>query len=287
MHTLTAFYPTSSVLRFGVWSVLLHLGAIAMLGVLHVARPADNPRPLVTVTLLKPPPPVSQDAPPMLHTERPVAPQQFLPAPPRFHPPQSHPVRTTDMSQPPPRPANPVTRKLLLDHHASDTLKLKNFMKAPARPTTPVARTTTVPQDGRHIVIAKPNTTNLWSSHEAPTPAPSTTHTNAQDAPKVFRDATADRKNLLTTVRPIKSDSPPYPYTARKQGWEGTVVLRLAVTREGTVERADIRTSSGFSILDESARQAVQAWRFEPARDGEFAVPTTVELPIRFALDDP
>ncbi len=273
MHTLTTDYPESSFLRFGVWSVLLHVVAIAMFGVLHGTRPMDHSRPLVTVTLLEPAAPVSKNAPPSLHAEQPaqpVAPQQALPPP--------HSAQATD--------APPGTRKVLLDQHASDTLKLKNFMKAPARRTAQAASITAVPQEAQPIVVAKPNAINLWSFQDVPTPAPSTTRTTAQDAPKVFRDATADRKGLRTAARPIKKDDPPYPRIARERGWEGTVVLRLTITREGTVERADIRSSSGFPILDEQALETVQKWRFEPARDGEFAVPATVDQPVRFALAD-
>ena len=242
MHALTTFHPGSSFLRFGAWSVLLHISAVAMVGVLHVTRPADSALSRVTVTLLESPTPVSNNAPP-------VAPQQVPPSPRLLRLPPQHPTTAPDIPQPPTR-------------HA-------------------------VPQEQQTAGIGKPNATTVWTSHEVSTPAFSTTHPYAPDAPKTFRDATADRKGLRTPARPIKSDHPPYPYTASKQGWEGTVVLRLTVSREGIVEQAAIHTSSGFPILDESALQAVQAWRFEPAKDGEFPISATVEQPIRFALNDP
>lgn len=102
----------------------------------------------------------------------------------------------------------------------------------------------------------------------------------------MFRDTTADRKGLRTRARPVKADRPVYPDIALKQGWEGTVWLRLAITHEGEVKRATIRTSSGFPVLDEIAHQTVQAWKFEPARDGEFTIPSKVDQPIRFSLKD-
>ena len=67
---------------------------------------------------------------------------------------------------------------------------------------------------------------------------------------------------------------------------EGTVVLRIQVNQAGTVDSIRTRKSSGFPILDESAIQSVKTWRFEPAKDGEFPIPVTVDLPIRFDLDE-
>lgn len=104
---------------------------------------------------------------------------------------------------------------------------------------------------------------------------------------KVSRDPIADMKGKRTPVRPAKAERPPYPHIAREQGWEGTVVLRIWVNEEGTVDSVKTQKSSGFPVLDDSAVQSVRSWKFEPAKDGEFPVPVTVDLPIRFDLDEP
>ncbi len=108
-----------------------------------------------------------------------------------------------------------------------------------------------------------------------------------QDGPKpeLARDSIADRKALRKTVRLIKSERPRYPRAARRAGWEGTVVLRIAINSGGAVEKVKTQESSGFPALDESAMQSVKTWRFDPAKDGEFPVPSTVDLPIRFDLE--
>lgn len=103
---------------------------------------------------------------------------------------------------------------------------------------------------------------------------------------KVARDPIADRKGKRTPVRPAKAERPPYPHIAREQRWEGTVVLRIRVNQNGLVDSVVTRKSSGFPILDESALQSVKTWTFEPAKDGEFPIPATVDLPIRFDLDE-
>ena len=106
------------------------------------------------------------------------------------------------------------------------------------------------------------------------------------DFEKVARDPIADLRGTRKPVRPAKAERPPYPQFAREQGWEGTVILRIRVDQLGSVDSVKTQKSSGFPILDESAIQSVKSWRFEPAKDGEFPIPVTVDLPIRFDLDE-
>lgn len=103
---------------------------------------------------------------------------------------------------------------------------------------------------------------------------------------KVARDSIADIQGIRKPVRPTKAERPPYPQFAREQGWEGTVVLRIRVNQGGSVDLVKTQKSSGFPILDESAVQSVKSWKFEPAKDGEFSISSTVDLPIRFDLDE-
>ena len=103
---------------------------------------------------------------------------------------------------------------------------------------------------------------------------------------KVVRDPIADIKGKRKPVQLTKAEHPFYPQFARAQGWEGTVFLRIKVNQAGAVDSVRTRKSSGFPILDESAVQSVKTWRFEPAKDGEFPIPVTVDLPIRFDLDE-
>lgn len=141
-------------------------------------------------------------------------------------------------------------------------------IRIPEPETMTVVPSTGVMTDDRIMTTMMPRTP----------PAPATR--------EMLRDSTADRKGVRKPVRPIRTDRPPYPQIARKRGWEGTVVLRLTVNREGTVERVNTHKSSGFPDLDESAAQAVKTWRFSPAKDGEFPISATVDLPVRFDLDE-
>lgn len=80
--------------------------------------------------------------------------------------------------------------------------------------------------------------------------------------------------------------APDYPQSARWEGEEGTVVLRVLVNGSGLPEKITVARSSGYTSLDRAAEKAVQRWRFTPGtRDGK-AVAMQVEIPIRFRLRD-
>ncbi len=155
--------------------------------------------------------------------------------------------------------------------------------------TTIEVPATTIVREERQISIPKPDASTLLPLplDDLIAAAAFKTHPASQDPHKIVRDSIADRKGFRKSVRPIKAERPPYPQVARRQGWEGTVLLRLTVNREGIVERVTTQKSSGFPELDKSAVRSVKTWRFAPAKDGEFPIPVTVDLPIRFDLDQP
>ena len=105
-----------------------------------------------------------------------------------------------------------------------------------------------------------------------------------QPMPRILLDQIGTTRGRIKSVKPLKTERPLYPRMAREQGWQGKVVLRTQITADGIVKNATVQESSGFSLLDESAVQSVKSWLFEPAKNGEFAIASTVDLPIRFDL---
>lgn len=79
---------------------------------------------------------------------------------------------------------------------------------------------------------------------------------------------------------------PPYPAVARRNGWEGTVLLDVRISTQGTVQRLTLAQSTGHAVLDAAASTAVRQWRFTPARVGGRALASTVRVPIVFRLAD-
>ncbi|HEY5870888.1 MAG TPA: energy transducer TonB [Candidatus Tectomicrobia bacterium] len=77
---------------------------------------------------------------------------------------------------------------------------------------------------------------------------------------------------------------PRYPESARRRGIEGTALLKMRITAQGSVADVQLERSAGHPELDESAMEAVRRWRFNPARrDGE-PVAVWVLIPVEFKL---
>jgi TonB family protein len=80
---------------------------------------------------------------------------------------------------------------------------------------------------------------------------------------------------------------PDYPDRARREGWEGTVTLRVLVDEEGKSKSLEVNRSSGFPVLDEAAMDNVKRrCRFNPARDGDRRMESWIRIPVVFRLAD-
>ena len=77
---------------------------------------------------------------------------------------------------------------------------------------------------------------------------------------------------------------PRYPASARRQGIQGTTLLRVFVASDGRVTDVGVERTAGHADLDEAAAEAVRRWRFDPARRGDEPVGMWVLLPVEFHL---
>lgn len=91
---------------------------------------------------------------------------------------------------------------------------------------------------------------------------------------------------IRATPRYESNPLPNYPRLARQNRWEGTVRLRARVTAGGTVEGVALERSSGHAVLDNSALDGVQRWRFIPATRGGVPVACEVSIPVAFRLTE-
>ncbi|MES2536623.1 MAG: energy transducer TonB [Pseudomonadota bacterium] len=80
--------------------------------------------------------------------------------------------------------------------------------------------------------------------------------------------------------------SPRQPPISRRLGEQGTVLLRVLVKADGTAGAVDVKSSSGFPLLDEAAKSAVETWRFNPATTDGKPVAEWHLVPIVFTLKD-
>jgi|SRR5579863_9452374 len=60
----------------------------------------------------------------------------------------------------------------------------------------------------------------------------------------------------------IKKVNPKYPEDARQQGVQGSVVLKVLISKEGTI--TDLTPVSGDPLLTPAAIKAVKKWRYKP-----------------------
>ncbi|MBU2703480.1 protein TonB [Sporomusaceae bacterium BoRhaA] len=81
--------------------------------------------------------------------------------------------------------------------------------------------------------------------------------------------------------------TPKYPESARRQGIEGTVVLKIQILSNGRPGFVSAYHSSGSDMLDDAAVEAVQQWRFIPAEDKSTgkAIICVTTMPVVFRLN--
>ena len=144
----------------------------------------------------------------------------------------------------------------------------EDTIKEAQRLTTPPIEDVSAPSEKYELEIEHPqqdhplNLGNSTISHQSPIGA----HYSMEDPSLVF------------------NPSPRYPRKARQRGDEGMVVLDVNILHNGAVGDITIFSSSGSSLLDNAALQAVSAWRFTPAQVNGQNVAIHRKIPILFKL---
>jgi protein TonB len=85
-------------------------------------------------------------------------------------------------------------------------------------------------------------------------------------------------------VAALNNPKPAYPLAARRRGIEGRVLVSAHVHADGACAEVRLKRSSGHSLLDESALNAVRRWRFLPARRAGAPIDSWVDVPVSFRL---
>ena len=85
--------------------------------------------------------------------------------------------------------------------------------------------------------------------------------TTPKETPLQATGATArvQQPELLTDLSALRKS---YPAVARRNGWEGTVTLRLRITANGRLDSAEVIQSSGYKVLDNEAAKMLRRARF-------------------------
>jgi protein TonB len=137
------------------------------------------------------------------------------------------------------------------------------------RPVTPPPVVSAPVEAPSPVVVAPP---------PPPPPAPEPVVAEAPPPPPVVTEP-------IFRADYLENPAPPYPARSRRGGEQGRVVLRVLVNPGGTADEVQVRSSSGFARLDESARETVRRWKFVPAKRGDEPVAAWVLIPVSFRLD--
>jgi protein TonB len=246
---------------FVALSVVLH----AFIGILLPAArtPALVRHDPLQVTIEKPEPAlVASPPPPALE---PRSPQQPATAAPKAKPKPRPPAGQKKRAQlPPEQPAvaAPQPPPVLALPPAPSTPEVATPAPAPAREEKPAVAASQEEQPAR---AASPGSSTQARAPEGPS-APKTT-------------------GPISDAAYLNNPQPRYPITARRRGEQGTVMLKVLVTREGSAGSVSVETSSGSTSLDQAALEAVKRWRFVPARRGMQPVEAWHLVPIVFRLE--
>ncbi len=141
----------------------------------------------------------------------------------------------------------------------------------------------------KSIVLASLNPeTVLTIQREGPSePLPSPSRSpSAEEETKQVAEYPPLSEGEVVLIRPKYAENPKplYPREAREKGFQGEVVLKVEILSSGLVGQVEVKKSSGHEILDRSALSAVKQWKFFPAKRGENAIASWVNIPVKFQL---
>ncbi len=138
--------------------------------------------------------------------------------------------------------------------------------------------------------------THSESALSAPTPAPDPGPVENHAPAPVVASASAPAPASNSTPAPsspprfdaayLQNPAPAYPSMSKRLGEAGKVLLRVRVSENGQAESVEIKHSSGFPRLDQAALNAVEKWRFVPAKQGDQTIAAWVQVPIHFNLEE-
>ncbi len=173
-----------------------------------------------------------------------IKPEVEPPPPPPIEPPKPPPPPKVQKAPPPPALRTPVASQAI----APDDIVVQENTQAPVSPGPVVAA-------------------------EVPTPPAPPAPPPIVEEPVTEASANAGYLN---------NPKPEYPAAAIRQGWGGTVILRVRVLANGSVESVTVKKSSGRKVLDDAAASAVQKWTFVPSKRGSTPIDGWATVPLVF-----
>lgn len=115
--------------------------------------------------------------------------------------------------------------------------------------------------------------------------APPSGNPNGQDTPKGSPQPDKDQPKVIGTVSYLGDPPvPEYPEISQMRHEEGHVVIRVLIDPQGRIQKATVRTSSGYERLDQAALEALSSARFKPYTENGVAYSALADIPFDFVL---
>ncbi len=124
--------------------------------------------------------------------------------------------------------------------------------------------------DGESIVNGKPVMAEV---QKAENPAPAKGGSESSELKAALPGPSLQGTGETVTspkfgVAYLNNPKPGYPAFARRMGMEGTVMLKVLVSRQGTALKIEIAHSSGHEILDKAAAEQCETGTLFPRERG-------------------
>jgi len=119
-----------------------------------------------------------------------------------------------------------------------------------------------------------------------PEPISPTNHNTSKPLPSPNQVSLEARGAFLQQkAKAVHCPSPSYPRAARERKMEGTVILRLGVEADGSINSIRIVQSSGHRLLDRAAMKTVRKkWEFTPSVEQGLPIESSLDIEISFRL---
>jgi protein TonB len=164
----------------------------------------------------------------------------------------------------------------------------KSIAKSTPTPT-PVLLSVPTP-----VAVAEPVSQPLPTTTPAPV-APGTATASAS-TPGAHTNAGATGTNTAAQVVPkvelpssdadyLHNPKPSYPPLSKRLGEQGKVVVRTLIGADGVPQKTEIKQSSGFDRLDQSALATALRWRYVPGKRAGVAEAMWFNVPFSFVLE--
>jgi periplasmic protein TonB len=170
----------------------------------------------------------------------------------------------------PPRPAPPVPVQQPI---------VKTKVPTLPPPPQPVAITDATPTPNAPEGVAAPQ------PPAPPIAAPVAEAPMAQPAPPPAPPAPPKVELPSSDADYLQNPKPAYPPMSKRLGEQGKVLVRVLIGVDGNAQKAEIKQSSGFERLDQSAMATVLRWRYTPGKRAGVAEAMWFNVPINFVLE--